>query len=1002
MQVPQNQSQVFLLNGQQIEILEKQNERGNIKTYSAIQRPNEKNVLIIEINSNVSPQGQLLVYDQVHYEFYKEKLQFTFLKTKNESLYQLCENQLILWQEYFEKLEFKILPLQEKHRIFRQYCRKNIKSKTYDLCLILQDHLGDTQIKGIDYRLFRDNDIMDQLDVQINQGQLNFQQIRYFGNLYFQILTDIDSRSFNQITEDQRVHIIKHSPIYEWQKQEIIKFLNPAFVQEQTLEKLLNLFKEDHFDIGAQQCKQQTEIIFQFSLQQQQVQSKFNYLYLHTKDMKNNSGIYQEYLQLNKLNSDFQKSIQDSLKFDSVSNQIEELFTQQLDELNSLSYQFYSNLRKHLCKNLMIKHKALELKLNKFYQPTQYIGQYGQLQINLYSKLQHQNKTLIQNIEQQSNVKIQNDLLSILQFNESLNKLNWLSQNSKAEFQAYKKQLVTELMKIKALLESNLRRIQQKFQHINMKYLMMVANQDESDQLSFVTNILERQQFLKNILQDVNKEIPNFIQKNNKNTIDILSTIKSYQELECRIGSLNETLEEKYKEVIQFEQGFNTQRSNLVKELWLKNQEKLKEIQQEFTSQFQSIKQFQMNFSKNNKNKNYKSDQEIIQLENGIELIVQKQFYRFSIIEELIQQSQTNKQYCKSISKKIEEERSMIQISVNQQLKVLDELFQINNDKQGELQEQEILDFELSILTKHYHNVKCELEQEILYIQQKYSSLETAYQEQLLLSKKIEILCQENNELLKQYSQSRQKMNEVVLKLKEKFQENQNRFQKCFCFIKEVKANINLQKDQQRLCLEIQQQQILIQGQFQAIQTQNITKSREEKRKEYQQLRRQLDLIQKDVILKGKQIGFTSQGYQQQLTLIILSKFYHMSRFHYRLMQAKALNSHSIIHNEDLELLNLQKDEYEQLESQVDYYRKVVIENGVQAFQIENLTEKLEDLEQQIELKKNYLLSVIECTIKQQLKKSLKSAQMIDKISKFINYLEFSQFLPIQLLTQTT
>ncbi|CAK89492.1 unnamed protein product (macronuclear) [Paramecium tetraurelia] len=1002
MQVPLNRSQVFLLNGQQIEILEKQNERGNIKTYSGIQRPLEQNVLIIEINQNVSLQGQLLVYDQVHYEYYKEKLQFTFLKTKNDCLIQMCGNQLIFWQEYFQKQEFKTLPLQQKHKIFykvfinveNQYCRKNIKQKTYDLYLFLQDHLGNIQIQGIDFRLFRDNDIIGQIDVQINQGQLNIQQIRNFGNLYFQILTDIDSRLFNQITEDQRFHIITHSPLYEWQKQEIINFLNPAFAQELTIEQFLKLLKKDQFYIGTQQSNQQTEIICQFSLQQQQIQSQLNYLYHHTKDMEHNQDIYQEYQYLNKINTEFQKSIQDNFSFGIVSSKVEELFNQQLVELNSLSYQFYFNLRQVLCDNLMMKHKTLELKLNTLYQPTQYIGQYGSLQINLYSKLQHQNKMLIQNIEQQIHVKLSNDVPSILQFNQSLNKQNQVSQNIKAEYQAYKKSLITELMKIKALLEQNVKRIQQQFQHINVKYLMMIANQDESDQASFVTIILEKQQFLKNIIQNLINEIPHLIFKQNRKSIDILSTIQSYQELECRIGSLNEILEEKNYELHQFEQVDNMQRSNLANKLCLKNQQQLKELKQEFTSQFQSIKQFLIQLSKN---KNFISDQELIQIENGIELIVQKQFYRFSIIEELLQQIQTNKQYCKSISKKIEEEKNIIQISINQQLKVFDELFKNNIDKRDDLQEQEILDFELTILIKQYHNVKCELEFEILNIQQKFSSLETAFQEQLLLSRKIEILCQENQELIIQFKYRNHKIKNIVRKINDKFEENIKRFLQFFGFFKEVKASIDLQQDQERLFLQTQQQLILIQKQFEIIQTQNINKSRDEKRMEYQKLRSQLELIQLDVILKGKQMGFNSQGYQQQLTLIIMSKFYHMSRFHQRLMEAKALNSNQIS-TEDLELLNLQKDDYEYIESQVDFFRKVVIENGAQAFQIENLQEKLEDLEKQIELKRNYLLSVIECTIQQQLQKSIKQAETIDKISKFTNYLEFSQFLPIQLL----
>ncbi|CAD8066588.1 unnamed protein product [Paramecium primaurelia] len=925
--------QLLFFNGQQIEILEKINEIGKIKLYSGILKTLEKNILLIEINLNFQHKHQisLFVNDQDHYEYYKEKLQYTFLKTQNDCIFQLDQHQIYFWNQYFQQQEFKLLPFEQKERLFYKYCRQKIKQKTYDLCLFSKDHLGNIQFKGINQQLFIDNNFNNQLHPYTTQEQmqLDIQQVKDFGNLYFQILTDIDYQQLNQMTLEQSIYLILNSPLYEWQKQEIINLINPLFVQELTKQHLLNLLKENHYDMKNyfnQQSNQQIEIIYQYTLEQQQIQSQLNYLYYHIN--QNNEVIYQEYQYLKKINTQFQKFINTSLIQQTFSNEIQDIFKQQLNELNRLSYQFNFNLKKTLCENLILKHNKLQKKLDTFYQPTQFLGQFGTLQIILFSKLQHQNKMILQNLELQSNSKNFNDVLSILQFNQSYNKLNQISQDIKLEFKSYQSQLVNQLLQIKQLLESNLKRIQTKLQGVNLQYLMMVATEDESDQTSFIPTILERQQFLNKIILDIKNENPDVIDKQNSNKVDILSTSQKYQELEYKIRNLNEVLEEQQLEVLQLEEKLKMRILNFVNELRQKIQQQLELLKYEFNSQFQSIKLFLINFSKN---QNLINNQEFIQSENRIQQIIQNQIYRFSLIEELLQQyNQTKKQYFHSISKKIEKERIYIQKLVNQELKLLNEILNKSYDSQDNQLKQEILEFEFIILKTQYSNVINQLEQEIQNIKQKFTSLEVAFQEQLLLLNKIEILCQENKELINHYKYINQKLDHLLRKINDKFEENKKRFYQFFNFLQDTKVKINVQQDQERLCLEIKQKIIEIQQYFEIIQNQNIEKSKEDKRIEYQKLRNMIELIQKEIIIKGNQTDFNSTGYYQQLTLIILSKFYHLSRFYQRLMQSNVLNNNQSIQIQDLELINSYKDMYAYLETQVDYYKKLVIENGGQ------------------------------------------------------------------------
>ncbi|CAD8096218.1 unnamed protein product [Paramecium sonneborni] len=1017
------ENQELQFNGQIIEIKELINQMGTIKLYQGNLKTIEQNILIIEVDKNfqIKEQLKLLVYDIDLIEFYKEKLQNVFLKTSNDQIIKLNQYQIYSWEDYFKLQEFKFLPIQSKHKLFLKYCKKQIYQQTFDLCIFQQNQLGCVQIKSLSQRLFRINDWINQLDIDFNQeySQIEIQQTKNFGLVYFRMLTDIDVEQLNLMSLDQRIQLIQDSPLYEWQKLMIINFLNLKFDQQFTKQQkhLITLIKQDYFDVdidiqkaelnlqkindqinSGQKNNQWIDIIFQYLLQQSQIQAILNYLYYHINKEKSNHKIFQEYVKVNKFNSEFYNNLINTIK--TQNDQNVNMLKLQLNELNNQYHQLHLNFQNNFFENLIIIHKKLQLKLDKFYGPSQFLGQFGALKIGFFSKLQNQNKSQIEKLQQQMKNQIQFN--SILNFNESLDNFQKNSGIIKAEYQSYQTQLVNCLIQIQQLLETNLILIQKEFQKINLKYLMIIL--DESSQFSLVQSLLEKQQYIKETLDELLKQKLNFIYKKNGKKIDIMKTSEQFEESECIIRGFHQIIEEFHGELIQFEEENSPEIFNNVNLLRIYNQEKLQELQEEFNSHIQSIK-----FLMNELFKNMKivDNQMLNQFQNRIEEVAKKQNQRFCIIKELLQQSQIQRLYQNNVSKKIEEERKIINIYIFKELQMLIELYNSNINGENQEQNKQMIDIEFMILKTLYNVVQYHLMKEKQNIKQKFQNIEIAFSEQKALIKQIEILSQENYEIILYQENRNMKgkkvFNNFLKKIKESFEEKKKSFQEFSNFLKEKKAEINLKQDEERLCFLIEQYESEISKDFQEIQNQNNNeKTGQEKQVEYEQLRNKLQYICQEILIKGKQICLDAQGYYQQLILIILSKFYHMKRYYQRLIQFNDATKNKQIKQEDIELINSQKDEFIQLESKVDYYRNVIFQNHCQKVYIENLHDELDDLDKQIEQKKTYFQFVIQYRNESNLKQYIKQKITVDQIQKFSNYLEFSKLLPFQLILQNS
>ncbi|CAD8096049.1 unnamed protein product [Paramecium sonneborni] len=1013
------QQQILQFNGQEIQILKQINEIGKIRLFQGILKVSKQNIQIIEIDINLKKNEQLkfLVYEMDDLKFYNDKFQNIFLKTQNEHLVKLNQHQICCWEQYFQQQEFKLLPIQSKHKLFQKYCRIYIKQKSFNICILQLDQLGKVQIKSLSQRLFRNNDWINQLDLHQEYSLMDVQLIKKFGLIYFQILTDINSEQLNNISKDQKIQLIQDSPIYEWQKNQIFNLFNLKFVEQLTQQHILTfLIKKDQFEINTQDIKfqleqkndklnsiekelQQQEIIFQYSLQQSQIQNQLNYLYYQINKVKSNNEIFEEYKKVNKFNSEVYNNIKNAFIIQNDQNLIEEMLKLQLDELIKQFNQLHLKLQYNFSENLIVIHNQLQLKLDELYGPTQFLGQFGRFKISLFAKLQNQNKSIIQKLQQQIKNTIQQNLLNILDFNQSLDNLQQMSEIIKQEFKYYENQLVNCSIEIQQLLEKNQKQIQKEFENINLRYMMMIISKDESEQFSLVQSLLEKQLLLKETLNQQLNQKNNFMYTQNGKKLDIFKTSQKLQESEYATRALHSIVEKSNIDLFQFENQNSPLILNKVNQLRIQNKEKLQRLQQEFNYQLLSIKFLLSEFFKNQKNF---ENQQLSQYQIRINVVIQKQNQRFCIIKEVLEQDQIQRFHLQNVSMKIEEERKMINVFIQQELKMfIEQLNKNTKSQQGDEQElnQQMLDFEFMILQTQYDIVKYQLNLQKQTVKQKFTNLETEFQEQQLLLKKIEMLSKENSDLINQKEVNRNLyFNNLIQKIKLRFEKQRSSFYQFQNFLKEKKAKINLQQEEEWLCYLIEQKQNEISKEFETIQKfQNSEQDEKEKKVQYKQLRSKLEYISQEIINKGDQIGLNAQGYYQQYLLIILSKFYHMKRFYERVNQSLDIKDN--YEQEDINLINQQKVEIINLEGKVDYYRNI-IENCSQKDWIENLFEELENIENQIDQKKHYFQQVIQQHNENKLNRNLKQKKTIDQVQKFSNYLEFSNILSIKLIVQ--